>query len=57
MKLVKFYVSKDIVDARKQREDFEDWLLNYSTDECYSTFDEENRLWLTFCKYDVQDWK
>lgn len=57
MKLVKFYVSKDIVDLRKQQEDFEEWMLNYTTLECHSTFDEYNRMWVVFCKYYIEDWK
>lgn len=57
MKLVKFYISKDIVDVRKQREDFEEWMLNYTTLECHSTFDEYSHMWVVFCKYYIEDWK
>ena len=57
MKLVKFYVSRDIVDLRKQQEDFEEWMLNYTTLECHSTFDEYSHMWVVFCKYYIEDWK
>ena len=55
MKVAKFFVAKASKELEYNRLEFEKMLLDFSVHSCYSTYDRENKIWITFVMYDVRE--